>query len=326
MILKDRAIGFVTGNKFYSDQFNARFKDLISNKFVEPLDYEVIVNDDEVTITVYGGIFVDHRGIRYDFFSSYPLRTTFSHKKALETKLVRISLYYDKMIRNNTEMELRPYHIQELNSYSGTEDGEDLQQSNLITLYWNGKEYEKVGAPYVVGEEMRDAFDSLEGRVLNLEAATGVGEGGDLNAIMELVEANFETLDKLIAKTREDLEKMILEGLDADGALSDITDKLNRLEADFEDERRNAESQRRKMRVPMGVAKNGKDDNGVYTRVTRYDEEGKVMMVSELTEPDELGRYQKRVITYHIGTPFQNTQTLAITYDEDGEVRTEFKI
>lgn len=192
-ILRERSIGFMTGSRFFSDQFNTRFKDLVSKKYIEPLDYEIEEKNGIVTFTLLGGIFIDHRGIRFDFFTAYPAQVSF--KKSDVESLVRISLFYDKMKDKNLHFELRAYMIDELNSYSGTEDGEDPQQSNLITFRYNSSgELEKVGHPYVLGEQLKRILDDHDRRIKELK---------------EYTETNVARLDKKIDSVERSLTNKI---------------------------------------------------------------------------------------------------------------------
>lgn len=192
-ILRERSIGFMTGSRFFSDQFNARFKDLVSKKYIEPLDYEIEEKDGVVTFTLLGGIFIDHRGIRFDFYTAYPAQVSF--KKSDVKSLVRISLFYDKMKDKNLNFELKAYMIDELNSYSGTEDGEDPQQSNLITFRYNSSgELEKVGHPYVLGEQLKRILDDHDRRIKELK---------------EYTETNVARLDKKIDSVERSLTNKI---------------------------------------------------------------------------------------------------------------------
>lgn len=192
-ILRERSIGFMTGSRFFSDQFNTRFKDLVSKKYIEPLDYEIEEKNGIVTFTLLGGIFIDHRGIRFDFYTAYPAQVSF--KKSDVKSLVRISLFYDKMKDKNLNFELKAYMIDELNSYSGTEDGEDPQQSNLITFRYNSSgELEKVGHPYVLGEQLKRILDDHDRRIKELK---------------EYTETNVARLDKKIDSVERSLTSKI---------------------------------------------------------------------------------------------------------------------
>lgn len=195
----EKSIGFVTKNKFSSDQHNDRFKDLIANRTIEDIEFEVKDKGSMFEVYLVGGIMVDHRGIRYNFFESTAPKVIF--KKNLDNKkYVRFSVFYDKSIPRNFEIELKAYMIDNLKSTVGTHLGGDERIFTVGTFEVSGGKLKLVDRPYYHGEpvqiQIKEIHERIDKEVNTLNNTINTKEKNLNNRINKEVSSLNSRIDK----------------------------------------------------------------------------------------------------------------------------------
>ncbi|MDH6351941.1 hypothetical protein [Brevibacillus sp. 1238] len=170
-------------------------------------------------------------------------------------------------------------------------------------------------------EKINRAFDIYDQKVENLEAGVqvAIGTASDLE-----FKFRFEIEPVLSAHT-DDVTRIDARIDNVLGDQGQLTDAVNGLVASEIPELKTRMNNVENDTGVLYVKRTEKDINGVYTVVRSFRGNGTMHTKSELTLPDESGRYSRRTETRYAadGTTPVSVVTSALFYDEDGDLYEE---
>lgn len=328
---KERSIGFVTESLFYSDQHNERFHDVAGDHTIKEMKFKTSKKGSNFEVILNEGVHIDHRGIRYDFLYAEPLVVTFPQN--FPKKYMRLSVFYEKVEkptydkRRNFDMELRAYPINDFKEVSGTHKGETYHQFHVATFENKGGNLVMVDRPFMLGEEVQIQIRELHERITK-----------EVNRLDQKIDTVERTLTEKINTVEQKLTQKI------NSVENSLNQKINNLETNINQEINNinnnindigddlqntndtaSEAEKAANRSKIGMKRTKKDPQGTFEVVEYYDQDGKLMSKSVLSQPNGDGLYQRRTVTLAMGTPKQKVYNTKLTYDADGDLILEEK-
>ena len=235
------------------------------------------------TLYIIGGSFIDHRGIKFDFSVGEPT----SVDLPTDGKIWGIVVFYDKTKPLNFDVTLRIEKFDDIESVKKYKS-EDPQECLLLAVDAVNKEV-VYDLPELGKEYLKD-IESIDNQIkeaIEDEIEGIINQQGENAVKIE----DLESVTKVIENNIKNIEETLKSKVD---------------------------------RIAIGLTKADKDpDNSTFKIVEKTDDAGKVVSRSVLSEPDSEGRFTKRKVTLYVGTPFEKTYDLKLSYDEDGDLISE---